>query len=503
MPRTLLQGPTQYQTTSLPERWPLVQTFNGRCAFSSNGPVAFNRNLDHKLINGYIEMDPETKEIHVIKRPGYSAKYADLSGTGVGKGIARFESGTLGTTMFLAVNGTTMSRVSNNGVVTPITAGLTGSQGNGWWQKVPSAPTLMLYNDGTNAGYTESLTYTTLVGVANFPANFVRGWAYVDGWTFVMDRNARIVGTTNPNDPTAWSATNVIVAQEQPDFGVALAKHKEYVVALKQTSVEFFQNVGNPTGSVLQRLAGSRLDYGCRDAFSVVEIDGMLFWVSTNLHGRNQVMKLENMQSEIISDPFIERLLDQIFINFPTVSATVLKVAGHRFYVLSLFVGSVFNMTFVYDLDYKFWSIWGADLSEYWPINSFSGADVNGNYLVQNIFDGDLYQVGDCFFYPTDNGVAPAVDIYTPNFDAGTIRTKTLVELFFTGDMIPGGILQARFSDDDYQTWSQFRDVNLANRLPRLNDNGSFIRRAYHLRHKQATSFRIRAMNMQLDIGTL
>ena len=107
--------------------------------------------------------------------------------------------------------------------------------------------------------------------------------------------------------------------------------------------------------------------------------------------------------------------------------------------------------------------------------------------------------------YYTDAGDVITVDIVTPNFDAGTNRRKQLTMMKFIADQVDGSVLQVRKNDNDYatNTWSNFREVDLSKQQPVLPNNGTFVRRAYQLRHQKQTFFRIEAIELQLDIGTL
>jgi hypothetical protein len=73
----------------------------------------------------------------------------------------------------------------------------------------------------------------------------------------------------------------------------------------------------------------------------------------------------------------------------------------------------------------------------------------------------------------------------------------------FNADQTDGSVLYVRASEDDYQTWSNFRKVDLSKKRPILTGLGTFYRRAYHFRHYCNTKFRIRSVDLQMDIGTL
>ncbi|MEL4881509.1 hypothetical protein AAEH85_21400, partial [Shewanella algae] len=63
---------------------------------------------------------------------------------------------------------------------------------------------------------------------------------------------------------------------------------------------------------------------------------------------------------------------------------------------------------------------------------------------------------------PTDNGLIFPVDIYTPNYDAGTKRGKMLSAMYFNVDQV-NAQLAVRYNDNDYQSgkWSNFRTLDL------------------------------------------
>ena len=75
--------------------------------------------------------------------------------------------------------------------------------------------------------------------------------------------------------------------------------------------------------------------------------------------------------------------------------------------------------------------------------------------------------------------------------------------MYLNTDRQPG-FLQIRYSDDDYQTWSNFRQVDLSVKKPQISDEGTFDwRRAYHYRWFEPLPFRASTADLQMDIGTL
>jgi len=348
-------------------------------------------------------------------------------------------------------------------------------------------------------------TGTGSVEIPNFPATFVKGWAYLDGTLYVMDHEARIWGTaTLPaggigglDDPRVWDPVNMLVARIDPGEGVTLTKHLNYVVALKQWTSEAFYDAANVTGSPLRSVQGAQSVYGCASADSVQEIDGTVVWLTFNRTVSPQIARMDDLRATIISTPPIERLLDQI--SFADIFSWTLKHGGHRFYGLTI---KQSNLTLVYDLDQSLWYQWTDPSGNYWPIVSRSFT-VNNKHIMQHETNGQLYYVEGDYEYPNDAGELFAVDIYTPNFDWNVDRRKVLNFMRFNTDQMEGSKLQVRSSDDDYQTWTNFREVNLANKRPVLIGCGTFYRRAWHIRHYANTPLRLKSIDLQLGVGTL
>jgi hypothetical protein len=132
------------------------------------------------------------------------------------------------------------------------------------------------------------------------------------------------------------------------------------------------------------------------------------------------------------------------------------------------------------------------------------GQNQPGTHFAQHISNGAVYPVDGDYSFPNDNGTLFPVDIYTPNYTAGTSRRKMVNMIYFDADQTDGSQLQCRYSDDDYQSWTNFRTVDLSVQKPRLDKEGTFVtKRAYHFRHMCNTTLRIRAMYPAIDIGTL
>jgi hypothetical protein len=526
----------QAETMKRPYRWPLVATLDSRNQ---------NFNYDARLINAYAEKDPDTGFFTIEKRPGSVLQIANVGIGFLGQGItSQPYFATSGTGGFSGVPANQLLWVINNVAYyqiygTPATSyftqiqnlgsvvitngtGIPTSYNRAWFSSIPptaSSPGIILFGSGnpgqvqgnyanayavTTTGvsafnpYFANGTITTITpGVNGYPSNAVPGFVYLDGYTYVMDIYGSIWQTTTQQQVTNWSV-NYITAQTTSDLAICLARQLIYVIAIKQWTTQVFYDAGNAQGSSLSPVPGAVFDVGCISSDTFAELDGVLFWAAQSRSGTHSVVMLANLQMTTISNQAVERQLDlssqgNIFY------AYAYSHMGHKFYVIT---NITTNITMVYDIGEQLWYLWTDYQGNYYNF----GSRIHSPFATewhQDLYRGGIYEVDGDYVYPNDAGNIFPVDIYTPNFDAGIDRKKYLSQMRINADQTPGSILNVRCSDDDYQSWSNFRNIDLSRKRPILNECGTFYRRAYHFRHYANTPFRISSVDLQMDIGTL
>jgi hypothetical protein len=467
----------QNESVTLPPRLPLVVAIENR-----------DRTLrkDSKLINCYLETNKQG-ELWVYGRPGLQE--FSTSPPGPGQGMYNWRDD-----VYFILNGT----LYKNGVTVPGVLDQTG--GAYRFSQILGATPKMVFGNGVKTyaynGTTISADLHTID--VDFPIITVKGIVYLNGATYVMNPQGEIWGSVvnSVDQPGDWSALNFIAAQIEPDSGVALAKQLVYVIAFGQWSTEVFYDAGNPQGSPLGNVQGSKISYGCANADSVREVDDRLIWISSTRSAAVQISMLDQLNHQIISSKNVDRILQSSTLQ--SIIASQLKIDGHSFYILTL---KDVNTTLVYDLTEGDWHIWTDTNGNYFPISDYTYSAPPKKHLFQHESNGKVYYVSTDYF--TDAGSKIVRDVYTPIFDAGTRRRKTLNIMFFVGDQTPGSILYVRRTDNDYQTWSNFRSVPLNKKKPMLTGEGTFEKRAYHFRHWANCQFRMQAVEVQYDLGTL
>ena len=472
----------------VPTRVPLVITSDNRD--NSN-------NKDAKLVNCYMEpIDKITNQFHIYKRPGYGSQVAVSAVPAAGMGMYTWNGDVY--SIFAGI-------LYKNG--TQVATGLDVTGGVYQFSEIKGSHPKMVMNNGA-AGYSYDDTVKLSANLhsisPSYPQYSVKGWAYLNGAEYVMQHffgtlvtPAVIWGSVidSVDQPTDWDPLDFITAQIEPDAGVCATKQYAYVVALCQWSTEIFYDAGNPTGSPLAPVPGSKLRYGCASADSVQSIEDILFWVSTNRSASIQVVMMLNLQARVISTPAIDRILNNA--DMSNVMSWQIKLNGHSFYVLTV-VNS--NITLAFDVLSELWSYWSDSNGNYLPICA-STYDAAGHKVIQHATNGSVYYMDST--YGDDNGLSVPVEIDTPIFDGNTRRKKYVGMMEIVGDKQVGNWLTVQVSDDDYNTWSQPRRVSMGQERMLLPNCGTFRRRAWKIKYNNYGPFRISAIELQFDLGTL
>lgn len=454
-----------------PKLLPLVEPIGAR--YSS-------LTVDSKLVNAFAEQGAQQGEVFVYKRPGFKLAYGTAAGTA--RGLFNWRNN------IYAVVG---NKVYKDGVAL---AGTVAASGNYTFSSCLGASPVLFMQNGTNAYTISTGGAITAVADPDYPASTVPGTVYLDATTYVMDSTSHIYGSNAAaNDPSAWDPLNLILAQIEPTAAICLAKQLVYVVALKQWYSEVFYDAGNATGSPLATVQGAKLNYGCVDAGTVRDVGGDLAWVSDSGEGFYSAVIMSSLKAEVISVPPIERILSSATVG--AFHAWNARIEGHRLYGVT---NTTANFTLVYDLTSKMWYQWTDVNGNYLPyFHSCQGAGSATYFL--HATSGDIYSLDTATYKDGSQGAFP-VEIWTPNFDGGTRRYKTLARMDLVGDQVNTDV-SVSWSDDDYATFSSALSINMLLDRPTLEGFGSFTKRAFKFVQQANTAFRLKGAEMYLDVG--
>lgn len=443
--------------------------------------------VDSKLVNCFVEQGISEQGYHVYKRPGFTTLYSVAAGAG--RGCYYWGA------FYYSVVGTTLYKYPG-----AIAVGTVNGAGKYYFSSCLGATPLLFLNNGIKAYTVSALDVLTdvtpaIIAQAGFPvsATWVPGAVTIDGYTTITDYTSNI-WTSSINLPGTWPG-NVGIAQIEPDPPVALFKNISYLLCIKQFYTEAFYDAA-ATPWPYGRVDGAKMNYGCVDGRTVCDVGGDLIWVAQTREGGVAVVVVSAMRATAISTAPIERLL-QLANYSGNVYSWAFKCEGHRLYGVTV---AASNLTLVYDLKSQIWYQWTDPNGNYLP---YSSATVGANKLIifQHESNGTSLVASITAF--SDNGSVFPVDIYTPNFDGGTRHVKALTKLSVFGDQQNNSTLQLRYSDDDYQTWTDAGTVDMSQDDPFWADLGSFKKRAFRFTHQVNGPFRAEKFEALLDVGSL
>ncbi len=420
----------------------------------------------------------------------------------------------------------------------------------------------MLEDGNTPSTYDETAAsryVMTQITDADYPANTCRGAQYLDGRFFVMDLVGDIYQSADEN-VASWDALEFIGSQIFPEAGVYLAKIGNYLVALKQWSIEFFYNAGNATGSILAPVQNASHRIGCASEDSVKEVAGTVVWLGHTQEGFGRaVFRLNGTTPEKISTGQVEKILNAD--DLATVYSWAANVGSHMLYGLTL---ATTGVTLVYDFSSGLWSFFtyltssGANKTitavtaagvATSTAHGYSDGDIilvastnsdfNGWHVVTDVTT-DTFQLqttGTTFsgsgtatkhtesYFPisasiASNGVqymqhattgtlyefdadthtdpigAIAARVRTPKMDSNTTGYKTMASAELVGDKVSSYAV-LRYTDDDYVSYSNFRPVDLSATRSKIRRLGNFRRRAFEMLHVRDALFRMEALEIE------
>lgn len=228
-----------------------------------------------------------------------------------------------------------------------------------------------------NIYYIENSFGSDVVYVTGFPVT-PRG-AYLDGYLFLNERNTEKIYNSNLNDPSTWNTgVNFISASQYPGNITALARTKNYIIAFKESSIEYFYNAGLTNTSPLQRVPQYTKRIGTRydDQNCMAQYKDKIFFLYTQENRNREVHMLEGENSVKISTDIIEEMLrlNSVFVE----RGNVVNIGQRSYYILDC---SFFSL--VYDIEMKIWYKWLSGSSELGYIAGTSYQSNEGSFVYQ------------------------------------------------------------------------------------------------------------------------
>lgn len=359
----------------------------------------------------------------------------------------------------------------------------------------------------TTATFTDEGNGATATAFLNFfpDVPIAPGAIFLDQYIFVTTTAGRVY-SSNVGDAAIWDPLDYITAEGEPDNVVGCGKHLNYIITYGEYSTEFFYDAANPVGSPLANAQAYRLELGCASGNSIVQFEQSVAWIGVSKANGRAVFMLEGTNPIKVSSTYIDRYLNTSTLS--KVRAYAFKYNGHMFYVLSLFD---LNVTLVYDVTEKVWYRWSM-FSEGTATIGVDGvlgeqlfrpayyASANGTFFVLDSDNSMLYALKQSQY--TDDGAPIYYRAVTDIQDSGTTKRKFYQRVEIIGDKVPATMM-IRHSEDDYNSWSNYRQVNLNAPRSQIYGTGQARRRAWEFLCTDPAPLRLDSAEIDFQIGEM
>lgn len=440
---------------------------------------------DAKMVNCYTEVSSEGKS--AVKRPGTS--FVSTFGAG-GTPQGQF---LLSNEPYFINNDTVYNLTTGVGVAIPsVTTALQQ------YTTLSDTPYAQSYIKSTSGLWQVRVSAQALVitkvfnksDLFSYPDVTVSGLSYLDGTYYVMDSEGKLYGS-KLQDATLWPALNFIAADATLGLGVGVVRHLNYLVAFYTHGTQFYYDAGLPEGLPIAPVSNAAWTTGCAAGSSFRESSDVTFFISrTRQYGRT-VSKFEGLSLGKISTPYIEKILD--LSTLEKVSSFTIKIGGHTFYAITL---PDLNVTLVYDVDFQDWHLWQSVVAG--SNQGFTGINYLGTDsqdLFQDSATGQIMTINTATYVDANGPIN--VLIRTPDIAFGTSKQKRFASVFVAGDTVATNVYLS-YSDDDYQTFSTPRAVNLGTVRKMLQRCGMSRKRSWDVTHQDNTALRL----IELEVAT-
>lgn len=329
------------------------------------------------------------------------------------------------------------------------------------------------------------------------------GVVALDGFAFIIGNHEATSDTdfsfsriynSNLGDFGVWGATDFI-ASNKPGFLKSLALHHRHIVAFGENSIEFFYNAGHQVGSPLTNRLDLSYDIGLIPSFlygtddnvhsRIVRYGDRLFFIGRPHKGSAGIYVLDNFKVIQISTPAVERLLKD---DGSSVIRGVLSFNNKDFLIVNHDPFASFSL--VLDLEENIWYEW--------TVNYDRG--VVGKKLAisgsSSLFNAKTLK---------DDGTNYEISIITPrinDIDGNSRGLRKFCNFIIIDSDSPGVKTEVgvSFSDDDYQTFSSSRIIDINNKRKRAFRWGHFFERAYKISYTGDNNFKLYTLDMDISL---
>lgn len=405
-------------------------------------------------------------------------------------------------------NGTSVTATVTGiaGASVPVTAVDSSAERSLFWCLSSSTANRKAFRYNVNANTLTEITDADLP-----KTKLVGNFAFMDGYAFVMTDSDGRIYNSDVNDFTAWTSTSFVSTQKQSG-GRGVVQYRDKIVAFGIDYIEVYENVGN-AGSPLQQIDHLRLSgYGLQGTDGATTAFGgtatrhlykfadTVFWINNHNTGRMGVYRFNGFTPEKISTPDVDLTIGK---SNTVYIAGVLQVAGYNFLCIHFLAN---QNILAYCLETNAWFRWTSVLFDNGEAITLLPSPAHAEELMNEYFlfaGTSLYELDvnqDSNAQYDDDGSAFSAVIQTRGLDLGTNRRKRGHRLTLIGaDARETSTCAIQWSDDDGQTWSTARNVDLNDTRPTLTRLGIFRKRQFRITNSSDAPMELEAMELEYE----
>jgi hypothetical protein len=434
-------------------------------------------------------------DYHVVKRDGLTAYGPTLQSANV-RGLHYWEDQNK---IFVAVDDDIqVINATTGATITTLTTFFGTSSGTvGFAEFLYDDNTVKIVaTDGTTLKTIDSSNTVVAGADADMPVPHLPYPIFLDGYLFLAKSNTADIYNSDLNDPLAYTSGNFLASEMFPDTINRIAKLNNYLVAFGTYSIEYFWDAANESGSPLQRNDTPVKLTGFMGGFA--QHGNKIYFVGNTSTGTPEVYVLEDFKFNAVSTPTIRRYLASLSASTVSIIGNIISHNGRDFYVLN--VGS---LTYCMDLE-----------TQLWTRLAYQG---NANFTCEHAIavKDDTTQLCVVYLNSLTTLLKFSPSVYQDNSSNFTVRIVTDTQMFdsynrktmskfivYADRPTSSANLLVYYTDDDYQTYSTARTIDLNQEYPSLTRLGTFRRRAFKLEFASNHPLRIHYLEVKLNLGT-
>jgi hypothetical protein len=484
---------TPVESTYKTKMFPLFKELNSRGVFSAD-------NKDNNYVNVFPNFikNKVTQEnfIDVLKRAGNSQIIA-ATGTGSQRGLYHWEEQER---LFIAIDDDVYVYNSQTmALVTTFTSLFTsGSTEVGFEAFLYDTGTVkIVITDGTKMVTIDSAMTLVTGADADMPVHLPYP-VFLNGYIYVIAVNSADIYNSDLNDPLAWTPGNFITAEILADRAVYLTRLNNYILAAGTRSMEYFWDAANDSGSPLQRndtpvkLAGL--------LGGLTRVGNKIYFVGNQNGALPDVFMVEEMKLTSVGNEAVREHLASLSVDFDTIlRANIVSMYGREFYVL--YTGS---RTWVMELETQLWHRWVYGNNQYtFPMKYATNVITGTTSKTVFTYEGDraVYKFDESLYQDAGTNFTCIIVTDKENFE--THVEKTMGRAILLCDRpTTASTVDISWTDDDYQSFSTSRYLDINSKKPVITQLGAFNERAFKIKYTDNLPFRVSALEVNINIGS-